>query len=104
MLTTNSDAFHEFYHEHREEIKKYYFVFYLCPLKQKDKSFPILLIKKTNGSADINITNELEIHYFNCLGASLDIVGISFDGDFSYLKYASDMLDEIDELESLDFK
>lgn len=46
----------------------------------------------------------MEILYFNYLGASLDILGMSFDGDVSYLKYVSDMLDEIDELESLDFK
>lgn len=41
--------------------------------------------------------------YYNCIDAGLNIIGISFDGDVSYLKYLIDILDEIEDLESLDF-
>lgn len=78
-------------------------MFYLCPLKHNEKSFPIYLIKKKNGAADSSIISQLEMLYYNCIDAGLDIIGISFDGDVSYLKYLIDMLDEIEDFESLDF-
>lgn len=98
LITSDLNEFHKFFNEHHDKIVKYYFVFYLCPLRHKDKSLPILLIKKTNGSADLNITGELEMLYYNCVYLGLDIVGISFDGNASYLKYVSDMLGELDDL------
>ena len=103
-ITQSADEFHKFYQQHQQEIIKYYFVFYVSMLNDQNKSFPVLLKKKTNGSADIDITSDLEILFYNCLDAGLQVVGISFDGDVSYLKYVEEMCNQIDKLEKLDLK
>lgn len=84
-ITQNADEFHKFYQQHQQETIKYYFIFYVNMLNDQNKSFPALIKKKTNGSADIDITSDLEIFFYNCLDAGLQVVGISFDGDVSYL-------------------
>lgn len=71
-------------------------------LNDQNKSFPVLLKKKTNNSADIDITSDLEIFFYNCLDAGLQVIGISFDGGVSYLKYVDEMCNQIDKLEKLD--
>lgn len=102
LISSDLDAFHSFYELHRDEIVKYFFVFYLCPLHDENKSFPIFLKKKTNGAADVDITAELEELAIRCQAIGLDIVGLSFDGDQSYLKYVDEMCQEIDEMEEID--
>lgn len=103
-ITKDPDEFHKFYDKHRDEIIKYYFVFYACSLDENAKSFPIALKKKTNGSADINITADLEELVFRCQDLGLEVMGISFDGDKSYLKYVIEMCQEIDKLGTLNLK
>lgn len=46
LITTNLDAYYSFFELHRDEIVKYYFVFYVCSLNNENKSFPICLKKK----------------------------------------------------------
>ena len=103
-ITQNADEFHKFYQQHQQETIKYYFIFYVNMLNDQNKSFPVLIKKKTNGSADIDITSDLEIFFYNCLDAGLQVVGISFDGDVSYLKYVDEMCNQIDKLEEIDLK
>lgn len=104
LITKDPDEFHKFYDEHREEIVKYYFVFYACSLDENAKSFPLALKRKTNGSADTNITADLEELVFRCEDLGLEVMGISFDGDKSYLKYINEMCEEIEDLETLNLK
>ena len=103
-ITKNPDKFHEFYEEHKDEIVKYYFVIYLCSLDENNKSFPLVLKRKTNGSANDDITADLEELVIRCNAVGLNVVGISFDGDTSYLKYVNLMIEEIDIIEELDLK
>lgn len=62
-----------------------------------NKSFTIFLKKKTNGAADVHITAELEELAIRC-----ETVGLSFDGNQSYLMYADEMCQEIYEMEKLE--
>lgn len=84
------------------EIVKYYFVFYICPLNNQNKSFPIVIKKKTKDSGDNLINEDLEFIILNCQNAGMDVVGISFDGDPSYLYYVQNMCDEICIIDKLD--
>ncbi|KAK8853622.1 hypothetical protein M9Y10_017183 [Tritrichomonas musculus] len=104
LITTNLDAYYSFFELHRDEIVKYYFVFYVCSLNNENKSFPICLKKKENGSANLEITQILEEVSVNCIHAGLDVIGFSFDGDPSYLKYVDEMIIEITDIAKLDLK
>lgn len=75
------DEFHKFYETHHKEIEKYFFVFYVCSLREENKSYPILIRKKTNGSANDDIKQELEEIVIRCQNSGLEVIGISFDGD-----------------------
>ena len=46
LITTNLEAYYSFFEQYRDEIVKYYFVFYVCSLNEQNKSFPICLMKK----------------------------------------------------------
>lgn len=67
-----------------------------------NKSFTIFLKKKTNGAAYVNLTAELEELAIRCKAVGLDAVGLSFNGDQSYLMYADEMCQEIYEMEKLE--
>ena len=101
-ISNNLDEFHKFYQKHHEEIVKYFFVFYVCSLSKENKSFPILIKKKTNGSANNDIIADLEETVFNCRDAGLDVIGISFDGDPAYLNYVDNMCTEIENIHECD--
>lgn len=104
LITSNSDAFYAFYKLHQDEIIKYYFVFYVCSLSEENKSFPIFVKRTTSGSANDEVTSDLEELVFLCRDAGLDAVEVSFDGDPSYLKYINEMCNEIERLPTLDLK
>ena len=50
-----------------------------------------MLNEKTNGSANSEIAQLLEEVAINCIHSGLDVVGLSFDGYPSYLKYVNEM-------------
>lgn len=101
-ISTDLDEFHKFYEMHHEEIIKYFFVFYVCSLSKENKSFPILIKKKTDGSANCDITADLEETVFNCRDVGLDVIGISFDGDPAYLHFVDNMCTEIQNIHEWD--
>lgn len=83
---------------------KYFFVFYICSLSQKNKSFPVLVKKKTSGAANNEIIADLEQLVHICNDVKLQVVGISFDGDASYFQYVDNMFQHIQKLPRLDLR
>lgn len=80
----------------REEITKYYFVAFFCPLSPMLKPFPILLHKATSGAANESRVQTFENLISNLNSASLlYIIGISFDGDTGWLKYVIEMVNRL---------
>lgn len=97
MMKQSISTFSLFVELNKEEIIKYYFVGYFCPLSPKLKPFPILLKKSTSGAANqqtIVPTFEELILNINT-SELLNIIGISFDGDPGWLKYVSEMLENL---------
>ncbi|KAK8899124.1 hypothetical protein M9Y10_001425 [Tritrichomonas musculus] len=103
-IINDPEAFHQFYKQHQEEIVKYFFVFYICSLSQKNKSFPVLVKKKTSGAANNEIIADLEQLVHICNDVKLQVVSISFDGDASYLQYVDNMFQHIQKLPRLDLR
>ena len=66
-------------------------LFFICSLDDQNKSFPIFMKRKTKGSADCSIIEELQEIVGNCTDVGMDVVGVSFDGDPSYLQYVDEM-------------
>lgn len=104
LYSQNEDEFYSFYQFYHDEIVKYYFVFYVCALNNNNKSFPIVIKKKTKGAADNDINEDLEVIIANCQDAGMEVVGISFDGDPSYLHFVENMCEEICIIDKLDLK
>lgn len=102
LISKNLDEFHNFYEEHHIEIVKYFFVFYVCSLSEENKSFPILIKKKNNGSANDDIKQELEETVIRCKDAGLNVIGISFDGDPKYLDFVHNTCTEFDKIDQID--
>ena len=55
---SSSEEFSNFVKENEKDIIRYYFVIYVCPLCPNAKSFPIALIPKRAGNANIEIVNK----------------------------------------------
>lgn len=102
LISENLDEFHKFYETHHKEIVKYFFVFYVCSLREENKSYPILIRKKTNGSANDDIKQELEEIVIRCQDSGLEVIGISFDGDPKYLDFVNNMCLEIEKIDKCD--
>ena len=102
LISENLEALYSFYELHHDEIARYFFVFYVCSLDKNNRSFPILIKKHTNGAANLKICDELDDIVDRCKQVGLDVIGISFDGDPSYLNYVEKMCTEFDKLNQLD--
>ena len=96
-----SESFDAFYHMNLDDITKYYFVFYLCSLSNDDLSFPILMKRHINGSANSDFSADLDQLVLICRSIGLDVIGVAFDGDPQWLSYVDSQCQMIDNIDML---
>lgn len=96
LMKKSISVFSSFVESNKEEIIKYYFVGYFCPLSITGSPFPILLQKSISGAANSSIVATFEDLIIRMNDFSyLKIIGISFDGDPGWLKYVYQLIAKI---------
>ena len=94
LISENLDVLYSFYELHHDEITRYFFIFYVCSLDKNNRSFSIIIKKGANGAANPKISDGLNNIVNKCKQVGLEVIGISFDGDPSYLNYVIKMCTE----------
>ena len=86
-ILSSPQEFAAFVKDHENEIIRYFFVVYICPLYPNAKSFPIALIPKCSGNANIEVVGSFKT-IIEIVQRMLDVVGVAFDGDSGWLHLA----------------
>ena len=87
-LRQSLDAFRQFVDSNKNNIVRDFFVVLACPLESRKGGFPIYLHPKGNGAADPNFVNKLLEVTQVVRRLEVDVIGLAFDGDTGYLKFA----------------
>ena len=94
-IRKSSDAFYSFINANNEDIIADFFIVFSCPLESKKGGFPLLVMPKNNGSADVNLVGIFEEIYYKCEAINIEVLGLAFDGDSGYLKYVKAFCEKI---------
>ena len=87
-LRQSLDALRAFVNNNKSNIVRDFFVVLACPLESRRGGFPVYLHPKGNGSADQNFVEKLLELTELVRVCRVDVIGLAFDGDAGYLRFA----------------
>lgn len=88
QIKSSIETLKAFIDVNKNEIIKDFFVIYVCPLKPSKGGFPLVIYPKNNGAADVDCVGHLEEIYLILRSLNINVIGLAFDGDTGYLKFA----------------
>lgn len=85
IIINSPDKFVEFIHSNIENVIKYYFVCYSCPLNKNSISIPFCIIPRSNGNACKTVLEIFDHVLENLSKSGINVVGEAYDGDTAWL-------------------